>query len=259
MRMRIMTGLLLAIILVTTAIICPIATFAGSGDDSDSTSPEVAAEWVEDYPEPTPDLTQCNESVAGLTNGLMSYGWTRKYFYGNTGAWEEDFKKQSLGGTDYLYADTVDLVAFSGHGCSDFFEFSVSHDDIALAATDAYWGDGDLEWIFIDSCNSNSDAGYTWWYQHAFHGLHLLCGWDGTAPDCDNCNHVDDMLIDNGWWDVAYSVRVSWLEGAHYDAPWCNTAVTGETTTCGNDYIWKQGSVCADPSYDGTCVRWTYY
>jgi hypothetical protein len=250
--------MLLIVILAICTLCFAQPVVAGSADDSDSTSPEVGAEWVEDYPV-EPDLTQCNESVAGLTNNLMSHGWTRKYFFGNEGAWEEDFAKASVGGTDYLYADAVDLVAFSGHGCTDGFEFSVDHDYQFMVALRASWGDGDLEWIFLDSCSSNNNEGYYYWFTNAFNGLHLLCGWNGDCADFDNCNHVDDMLIDDGWWDVAYTVRTSWLEGAHYHQPWNSTAVTGETSACGNDYIWKQGSVVADPTHDSTCTRWTHF
>ncbi len=117
--MRLRNILVLLVVVLAVGTLCfaqPV--LAGSADDNDSTSPDVGGEWVEDYSGTQSglgNLTQTQESVTGLINKLTSYSWYQRFNWGNSAAWEEDFKKVSSGGTDTTYADAVDLVVFSGH------------------------------------------------------------------------------------------------------------------------------------------------
>lgn len=91
-------------------------------------------------------------------------GWfVRRYSYDESTAWEEDFKRSVLGGTENSYIDSVDLQFYVGHGSPGRFTFAnTSHDDSTLLASNdcnTTWGDGDNEWLALTSCQVLADSG----------------------------------------------------------------------------------------------------
>ncbi|MFM7581700.1 MAG: DUF6345 domain-containing protein, partial [Caldilinea sp.] len=109
------------------------------------------------------DLTTATAAErAGMWNKLN--GWfVRNYSYAEAGAWEEDFKRADLGGTENSYIDSVDLQFYVGHGAPALFTFATNNrDDGSLQAPgdcNATWGDGDNEWLALTSCQVLADAG----------------------------------------------------------------------------------------------------
>ena len=74
---------------------------AGAGDDGVL---EVGVEYVNWYPG-SGDLYGTDDDALSLYNELGNGGWTKRYAYGNSSAWEEDWKASWYGGTEYNYVD----------------------------------------------------------------------------------------------------------------------------------------------------------
>ena len=140
-----------------------------------------------------PQLRAFTTSCAAYS---ISDPWLGTFDYGDEWAWEEDFKTQSQGGTDYMYADAVDLVYFAGRGEIYLGGYPVricfnnEHDDYYLYPWEAAWGDQDLEWIFIEACwvlyhdgppGCRRKSEIDW--AQALQGAHLICGAANAITD----------------------------------------------------------------------------
>jgi len=119
----------------------------------------------------------------GTCYALRSCGWTQRYLYNKSYAWEEDFKRAALGGKEHLYLDTVDLQFYVGHGGPGGFTFWNSCcDDCCLTPNDCYrsWGNGDNEWVALTSCSVLADSNVVAW-SRCMYGTHLILGFKTTA------------------------------------------------------------------------------
>jgi len=231
-----------------------LGCFAVSAVCCISTAQAYDAGWegVNNYNGYASNLSNCiSEGQKFATAINAATGWTTAYGFSDNSAWEEDFKKQSSGGTDNSYADNVDLVLFSGHGNSSGFYFGTTYDDIQLSNLDAEWGDQDLEWIIIDACQVlEYDSGGVYnrwgWNSDAFSGLHYIFGYDTVSYDVDT----------RGELFVQYATSGSTLREA-----WINATIISENGTKGaylradasgtdtyNDHLWGFGSVSSDPT-----------
>lgn len=234
--------------------------FAGDGDDNDANNPEFGGEYTNED-----QLDEGDDSLQGLFFKLRDEAdWSDDSFvHGTIWAFEEHFKEDNLGGEDESKIDAVDLAMFQGHsitvnGVRALSFVDTTHDDKYLEYDEALWGDYDLEWIYIHACSVLSDYDSPYWYD-AFNGIHLICGAENTMYDGDCGVHIGDLLVDDGWWDWARTVKDSWFQGCDYNQPsTVDLRVLGETSTCGSDYIWGQGSVCADPTPDSVIYQWDY-
>ncbi|NMX21592.1 hypothetical protein C5S30_03985 [ANME-1 cluster archaeon GoMg4] len=249
-------------LLVVLISIAPAPVYAGNDDGENP--PEVGVEWINDYPGTENDRYYMDDSAGGLYNKLGNTGWDKRFNYGDSSAWEEDFKDVSNGGTDNIYIDDVDIAMFAGHSTVKdghvALYFTTLHDDYYLEWFDPEWGDRDLEWIGLHSCQVLRDADLSYW-ACTLNGLHLLCGFKSYAYDTSTPmgKKWADRMIDDGWWDVAYTVKQSWWYAADVSQPSGTVVrVMGETLECGDDYIWGQGTVCSDPPVDGTKYYWTH-
>ena len=78
--------------------------------------------------EQTVDEWQCaQDSAIGFRNVMASKGVATAFDWRGMNAWERDFKKASLGGTDSTYADNVDAMWYTGHGWSGGFTVQEHH------------------------------------------------------------------------------------------------------------------------------------
>lgn len=240
---------ILVVLCVLTVLILPVS--AGTGDDSDSSSPEVGIEWVIDYTYPYSDLPNSEDSATGFYDRLGNEGWNKKFNKGNSDAKDEHFEQS---GVDTTYIDGVDIAFYQGHGSSGKLDISAVWEKVY--SNEAEWGDYDLEWIGLHACDvlSNGD------FSDALHGIHLICGFSTTAYNyADDGENWADYLIDDGANDDAYSVKDAWFYGIDINQPSGVTLkVFGETSSCGNDKIWGQGTVISDPTVDGYYNIWTH-
>ena len=137
--------------------------------------------------EQTVDEWQCaHDSANGFRNRMASSGIPTAFDYHGMSAWEEDFKKASAGGNDSTYADNVDAMWYTGHGSPSGFTFkNTTHDDNRSTPSDADWGNGDLEWLNLESCQvlqgHQRQHGPAHPLGRRINGLHMMNGFHTNA------------------------------------------------------------------------------
>jgi len=100
------------------------------------------------------DVPNCAPNAQGLSKGLSG---TEKFNVGNDDAQDIYIEQHGIGvasaGKDAQWADTVDLVFFSGHGAPGGMAVRVAgKDDSYAKASEIRLGDGQLKWLVVDGC-----------------------------------------------------------------------------------------------------------
>ncbi len=204
------------------------------------------------------NLPACDDDAWGLRDELDDAGWAWAG-YGNSSAWEEDWKRSASGGTEGTYPDARDFAYFAGHGNSTSFIFgNQTRDDCCVSTGDASgaWGDGDLEWVALAVCQTlTSDGGWA----NAMDGLHLICGAVDNIADAEYGEDFGERLVSTWFLDGATRVKTAWFETMdRFMGSGVDIRVIGENSTMGNDYIWGEGTVAADPVVDCCYTRWNF-
>ena len=174
-------------------------------------------------------------------------GWfVQRYSYNEASAWERDFKRAALGGTENSYIDSVDLQFYVGHGAPGLFTFdNTNWTDSTLQAPgdcNASWGDGDNEWLALTSCQVLADSAI------------------GSMAQCMNRQHlilgfVTNASAHNNFWDTqsyhfgrylrtGYNMTQSWFKACDVAQRGRIARVIAEETVCFND----------NPYYSNTCA-----
>jgi hypothetical protein len=187
-------------------------------------------------------------------------GYTRRFNWADSTAWERDFKQGGTG-LDHLYVDNADITFYMGHGSGQGFTFENNHDDTLLRYTDAVgaWGNLDQEWMALLSCSVIADSwGGLNWAQRwgpTFDGLHLLLGFSNTAYDEDGFGNAFAQ------WMLGYRIgfitlppmpiRSAWFLAKDGNQPSsviaCTMGVLGPSGLSGyDDYFWGKGPVGPD-------------
>lgn len=190
---------MIAVWLLTILLLLSFTTYAYSWS--------VGVEWVNKYNgvDGMGNLDNNGYNATGFYDQLGLVGWERKFNWGDNAAWEEDFKKIWVGGTDYIWIDNVNFGYFSGHGDPDSFAFGTHYDDPYLTGrTEAYWGDQYLNWIVIDACEVLKYYGngrYVWdrWIYPVMYGLHSIMGFDSVSRDVRDRGSYFARYM-NGYW-----------------------------------------------------------
>ncbi|MFN2210790.1 MAG: DUF6345 domain-containing protein, partial [Candidatus Promineifilaceae bacterium] len=186
----------------------------------DGGTAEVGIEWITDWPGTADDRANWYHSANGLSNELLDQGWIRRFFWGNTNAWERDFKRAALGGIEQSMIDSVDLGFIGTHGSSSWDSFwskslssvyfSSNNDDWHLVPGDAYrsLGNNDLEWLAFDSCSVLRDDSKAYWYS-TFDGLHLMAGFANTMYVVypGDGGAWGDQMRQKGWWIFGHGAK----------------------------------------------------
>jgi Family of unknown function (DUF6345)/HYR domain len=187
-------------------------------------------------------------------------GYTRRFNWAASTAWERDFKQGGTG-LDHLYVDNADITFYMGHGSGQGFTFENNHDDTLLRYSDAVgaWGNIDQEWMALLSCSVIADSyGGLNWAQRwgpTFDGLHLLLGFSNTAYDEDGFGNAFAQ------WMLGYRIgpvtlppmpiRSAWFLAKDGNQPSsviaCTMGVIGPSGLSGyDDYFWGKGPVGPD-------------
>jgi hypothetical protein len=216
---------------------------------------------------------QCaQDSAIGFKNAMAAHGVGTQFDWRGSNAWEWDFKDPSLGGGDNYYVDDVDATWYTGHGWSGGFSFTSNVTDNEITPTDAKWGNGDLEWLQLESCQVLADTSGTHDYfgrwGAAFDGLHILNGFHTNAycVGGGTGGTFADYLFEKKflWWTLRPALRVqsAWASMAIDREP---TGVVyrsmgligpGNVTNIG-DYFWGQGPVGPDISPANATGKWS--
>jgi len=239
----------------------------------DGGTAEVGVEWITDWPGTADDRANWYYSANNLYNQLLGAGWIGRFNWGNTNAWERDFKAGSYGGNGVI--DTVDLAMIGTHGSSAWdpkynkalssVYFSSNNDDWHLSPGEAYrsLGDNDLEWLAFDSCSVlRNDS--MWYWHEAFNGLHLMLGFANTMYVVypGDGGVWGDQMQKKGWWIFGHGAKTvtqAWFTAVEDQQPsGVRARVLAEELNSYNDYIWGQGYVSPDYPNNGGYWYWDH-
>jgi hypothetical protein len=202
---------------------------------------------------------------------MASKGIATAFDWRGFAAFEKDFKDASLGGWDNYYVDNVDAQWYTGHGWSGGFTFKSAVDDTSVVPADARWGNGDLEWMQLESCQVLRDT----------NGWHDYFGrWGGTVDGLHMLNgfHTNAYCVGGGtggtfasylfprkilWWTLpALTVRNAWAQMAIDKEPsgvvyrsMGNIGYGGVTNI--GDFFWGQGPTGPDITVAGRIGQWS--
>lgn len=223
--------------------------------DDDGSTVQIGVEWVGTYVgtgSPCANygnLATSDDCVAGLhdivDNGSTNWLWA--FNWGNSNAWELDWKRPASGGNAYRLADDVDLVAFSGHGLGNTLEFNNQHNDWKSTPSEMDLGLRDCEWALMYTCNFLKGTPST--FGTSANGVHLICGYCTDMTITANGGEKFAYYAQPYLLRQAYGVRVAWYKygQATQSAANENIARTFGATSAVNDYLWGYGAVAADP------------
>jgi hypothetical protein len=253
-------------------------TLDGDGDASAETNPggggfgKLAVGPTDVGIEQTVDEWQCaQDSAIGFKSVMAAHAIPTAFDWRGWSAFEKDFKEQSLGGWDHSYVDNVDAQWYTGHGSANSFTFKSSVDDKNLTPNEARWGNRDLEWMQLESCqvlrDTNGTHDYFSRWGGAVDGLHILNGFHtnaycvggGTGGTFASYLFPKQIL----WWTIpALSVRNAWAQMAIDKEPsgvvyrsMGNISSTGVTNI--GDFFWGQGPTGPDIPVAGRGGQWS--
>ncbi|MFI7546832.1 DUF6345 domain-containing protein [Actinoplanes sp. NPDC049599] len=216
---------------------------------------------------------QCaQDSANGFRNVMANHGIGTQFDWRGASAWERDFKDPSLGGQDSSYVDDVDATWYTGHGWSGGFTFKGNNSDTQITPADARWGNRDLEWLQLESCqvlrDTNGSHDYFGRWRQAYAGLHILNGFDtnaycvggGTGATFAGYLFPKKFL----WWELrpAYRVQSAWAAMAIDREPTgvkyrSMGLIRADGTTNIGDHFWGQGSTGPDIALTSTTGQWS--
>ncbi|HEY0698176.1 MAG TPA: DUF6345 domain-containing protein [Micromonospora sp.] len=223
--------------------------------------------------EQTVDEWACAQASAnGFKSVMSSKGVPTAFDWRGWSAWEWDFKEPALGGGDSTYVDNVDATWYTGHGWSGGFTFKASVTDTSIVPGDARWGNRDLEWLQLESCQVLRDTTGTHDYfgrwRPAFQGMHIMNGFHtnaycvggGTGRTFAEYLFPKKFL----WWTIrpAQRVRTAWAQMAINKEPngvvYRSMGVYRPSDGANNmgDYFWGQGPV--GPDLPATAGMWMW-
>ena len=253
-------------------------TLATDGSDKAETTPggggfgKLAVGPTDVGIEQTVDEWQCaQDSAIGFKNVMASKGVPTAFDWRGWAAFEKDFKEQSLGGWDHSYVDNVDAQWYTGHGSPNSFTFKSSVDDQHLTPNEARWGNRDLEWMQLESCqvlrDTNGTHNYFGRWGGAVDGLHMLNGFHtnaycvggGTGGTFASYLFPRQILF---WTFPALTVRNAWAQMAIDKEPSgvvyrsMGNIAPGGVTNIG-DFFWGQGPTGPDISVAGRVGQWS--
>ena len=215
--------------------------------------------WISDYTD-DPVLVDCGNDANGFGKKLTDMQWGTGTIFPNGAACETYMRADYLHheGHENDLIDTADFVWYGGHGNPNYITFISDCEDDKLSWLDCVdpimregcWGDKDMEWIALQSCDVLSNPGY---WAAAMKDLHLECGFVTTSADVPNFGkHFGDFLFKDGIYDYAHPIWKAWFLATEMDMALDKRCrVVAQNDDMWQDHIWGQGYVCPDPHNDG--------
>jgi hypothetical protein len=219
----------------------------------------VGAEWVG----LCGGLDHSAANVEGLLDRFKAAGIEPSFNWGDSRAWEIDFKDPVLGGQDAAFADSVDLAFYTGHANGFGLMFCSTMSDRFLHFREAHWGNSNLEWMVVAACGPLQDDDGAWRtrWSTSFNGMHLLLGYatesfDDTTEGAKFASYLlDDARpapLREAWVKTAIEVQPD--DGVIYAV----MGVYGPGWTVPNydDYFWEKGPVGPDVAGSAKIGYW---
>jgi hypothetical protein len=248
---------------------------AGNGEPQGVTAVgSMGVEWITDWPGTADDRSNWYYSANNLYSELQNANFYGSFNWGQTNAWERDWKAYSYGGNGLV--DSVDLAMIGTHGTGAWdpkwglplsaVYFSSNNDDWYLSPGEAYryYGSNNLEWVAFDSCSVLRDDSRTYWHG-AFNGLHLMLGFANTMYVVypGDGGEWGDQMQQKGWWIFGHGAKTvtqAWFTATEDQQPSTVLArVLAEELNNYNDYIWGQGYVSPDYPNNGGYWYWDHW
>ena len=222
--------------------------------------------------EQTVDEWQCAQDSAKYFKSVMAaHAVPAEFDWRGWSAFEKDFKDTAKGGWDHNYVDNVDAQWYTGHGSASSFTFKGWNDDKWLTPADARWGNGDLEWLQLESCqvlrDTNGLHDYFGRWGPTVDGLHMLNGFHtnaycvggGTGGTFASYLFPRKIL----WWTFpALTVRNAWAQMAIDKEPSgvvyrsMGNLGAGGVNNIG-DFFWGQGPTGPDITRAARIGQWS--
>ncbi len=217
---------------------------------------EVAAYYMSDYGG-SGNLPNSQGNVTGFYNTLRYHPYTiwgyprwctfsghDCYIYGNSNAWEDDFVDNNNS-----YIDQADVLFYEGHGWPGGFTVRAPDDGyVQHGEVQGYWGNVDLEWMFLLSCSVIADSSRGSWHG-AMNGLHGIAGFRNTAYDVSGFGSALATYMVLG-----YSYKDAWFKTCDTKQPsGVQAQIIVEDSKFWNESAYNQLS---DVSHDGTYWYW---
>ncbi|HOU11756.1 MAG TPA: DUF6345 domain-containing protein [Anaerolineae bacterium] len=186
---------------------------------------DVGVEWVGDYPPlgaGGSDIPMTVPDANGFYNQLRGYGWGHAIKYGETSAWEKDWRDCSLGGIDCSSGvESAEFMYFAGHGSPARIYFSSNKDSNSFYGANARYQN--TRWIGFASCQTLRAGPYvgpgnpplTYWF-NAFQGAHMLLGFHSNMADIAFGGPLGYNLQEHCflWWCSQLTIREAWVKTA---------------------------------------------
>jgi hypothetical protein len=222
--------------------------------DNDGNYVTIGREAVSDYS--NIGARTINTSIA-CVNGLLrivddpNTNWQAdsNVTWYNNAVWEKDFRSAHLSGNDNNLSDNVDLFAYCGHGKINWDPLlnDTTHDSYKVDNRKIRWGDVDLEWALMYTCNflNRGITGSNGTGQ-MMNGIHMICGYGTVMWATNNGGTKFADFIRAG-----RSVHYSWFNLQQFtQMPNQKQTVIARILTHNttyNDRLWGYGSVAYDP------------
>jgi hypothetical protein len=211
-------------------------------------------------------------SVQNFYNKMRAAGYTGSdsFIWGNSSAWETDWKRSALGGQEESWVDDVDIMFVHSHGGYGSLCIPWDHTDTSVVPGDCSgsWGTNDLEWLGIKSCQTLGDR--TGW-AGCMNGVNLIAGFTTNSASVEFGGYWADMLLGARIWlpFIGYiwlrapkSVTQAWFTTCDARTGGATARVIAERTCNFNDKVWDRGgpacSTVVDNTYhwiDHTCYK----
>ncbi|MSP12520.1 MAG: hypothetical protein EXR62_06135 [Chloroflexi bacterium] len=230
---------------------------------ADDGSLDVGVEYVADSPPAGAgggDLPACSTSAWNFYNAMRNSGYTgaNDFIYANSLAWESDWKRAALGGSENSYVDNVDISYYCDHGSNGSVYFPWGHTDNNLVPGDCSgaWGDKDAEWIAFGTCLTLTD---NQGWSNCMNGVHLILGYTTISYDADEGGAWADQMLGwkflGIWFRQPKTVTQAWFTMCDMVQPSSVQArVLAEDSRHFGDYLHNRGG----PAY-GDIVDNTYF
>jgi len=186
----------------------------------------VGVEWINNFPpsgQPCNQnsLSYCNAQAEGFYNHMGSHGHVQVFDWGDSNAWETDFRHPDFGGDSLNWSDNVHFCFFDDHGGNWgnvlHIAFATQHQFCLGSSNQWRLGKNILKWFVVAGCqgvlNTNADHVWAVW-SGPMQGAHLVLGFIGDSMDTwwtasMGSDFADDICngkaIGGAWLDHAYN------------------------------------------------------